>query len=308
MSKIKILQVADLPPKTAQDLTQAFDVVKLPKDKQAAKALLDEHGATIRGIAARKAVIDGLLLSTLPAVEIIACFSAGLDGIDSDAAKQRGIVVTNSSKVLAEDVADLAIALAVSTTRGIVRGHDFARRGDWPTGSLPLGRSLRGMNVGIVGFGHVGSEVAKRLDVIGAKIGYFDPFPKLVAYRQFPQMIDMATWAEMLVVTCPAMPATFHLINAAVLQALGPTGFLLNISRGTVVDQADLIAALRDNKIAGAALDVFETEPDIPEALRHDDRVVLSPHLGSATHETRQRMGDSMVDALTGHFAVPAHG
>lgn len=238
MARVKILQAAELPEKTVQDLHDAFDVVKLPKESAAALAVLSEHGAHIRGVAVRKTVIDPPMLARLPALEIISSYSAGLDGIDTDAAAARGIVVRNTSHILAEDVADLAVALAIAVTRGTVRGHDFVRNGEWPDNTFPLGRSLRALRIGIVGFGHIGSAVARRLEVMGAALAYFGPRAKPVSHRYLDDLQNLAGWADMIIVTCPATPATYHLIDSAVLAELGPDGYLVNISRGNIVDEA----------------------------------------------------------------------
>lgn len=301
---ITILQAAHLPEKTERELSEAFDILHFPKDHEEGARLLAEHGSKIRGIAVRHAHVDKAMLDTMPALEIISSYSAGLDGIDVEAAQARGIAVHNTSKILAEDVADLAVALAISVTRGTVRGHDFVRDGNWENGgAFPLGRSLRSLKTGIVGLGHIGSAIAKRLQVMGATVAYQGPRKKPVDFAYFATAVELAQWADLLVVTCPAMPETIGLIDQQVLDALGPNGFLVNISRGTIVNEAALIATLARNGIAGAGLDVFENEPHVPEALRNDSRLVLSPHMGSGTRETRQQMGDRLVEALLEHFA-----
>jgi lactate dehydrogenase-like 2-hydroxyacid dehydrogenase len=211
--------------------------------------------------------------------------------------------VHNTSKILAEDVADLAIALAIATTRGTARGHEFVRSGQWESRTFPLGRSLRSLKTGVVGLGHIGSAVASRLAVMGAPVAYHGPRRKPVDYPYFDNILELARWADMLIVTCPATPETEGLIGQKVLDALGSDSFLVNISRGTIVNETALIGTLARDGLAGAALDVFQHEPRVPEALRNDPRVVLSPHMGSGTRETRQQMGDSMVKALLDHFA-----
>ena len=301
---ITILQAAHLPEKTERELRDTFDVIRFPADHDEGMRLLAEHGAKIRGIAVRHSHIDKAMLDTMPALEIISSYSAGLDGIDLETAQAMGVAVHNTSKVLAEDVADLAVALAISVTRGTVRGHDFVRDGHWEKGgSFPLGRSLRSLKTGIVGLGHIGSAIAKRLQAMGATVAYQGPRKKPVDLAYFQTAAELADWADLLIVTCPAMPETIGLINQDVLDALGPGGFLVNIARGTIVDERALIATLARDGIAGAGLDVFEKEPHVPEALRHDPRVVLSPHMGSGTLETRQQMGDRLVEALLEHFA-----
>ncbi|MEK1929485.1 MAG: 2-hydroxyacid dehydrogenase [Pararhizobium sp.] len=300
---ITILQAAHLPEKTERELSESFNIIHFPKDHDEGARLLAEHGSAIRGIAVRHAHIDRTMLDTMPALEIISSYSAGLDGIDVETAEARGIKVHNTSKILAEDVADLAIALAISVTRGTVRGHDFVRDGNWEGGdTFPLGRSLRSLKTGIVGLGHIGSAIAKRLQVMGATVAYQGPRKKPVNLAYFATVAELAKWADLLIVTCPAMPETIGLIDRPVLEALGADGFLVNISRGTIVDEPALIATLANNGIAGAGLDVFEKEPYVPEALRNDPRVVLSPHMGSGTRETRQQMGNRLVEALIEHF------
>lgn len=301
---ITILQAAHLPEKTERELSENFNVIHFPKNHDEGMRLLAERGAKIRGIAVRHAHIDEAMLDAMPALEIISSYSAGLDGIEVEAAQARGIQVHNTSKILAEDVADLAIALAISVTRGTVRGHDFVREGAWEGGgTFPLGRSLRSLKAGIIGLGHIGSAIAKRLQAMGATLAYQGPRKKPVDLVYFATAVELADWADLLIVTCPAMPETIGLIDQHVLDALGSDGFLVNISRGTIVDEAVLIATLARDGIAGAGLDVFEKEPHVPEALRNDPRVVLSPHMGSGTRETRQQMGDRLVEALLDHFA-----
>jgi len=301
---ITILQAAHLPEKTERELSEAFNILHFPNDHDEGARLLAEHGPTIRGIAVRHAHIDKAMLDAMPALEIISSYSAGLDGIDVEAAQARGVAVHNTSKILAEDVADLAVALAISATRGTVRGHDFVRDGNWENGgTFPLGRSLRSLKTGIIGLGHIGTAIAKRLQTMGATVAYQGPRKKPGGLAYFATAVELAEWADLLVVTCPAMPETIGLIDQKVLDALGPDGFLVNISRGTIVNEEALIETLARNGIAGAGLDVFEKEPRVPEALRTDPRIVLSPHMGSGTRETRQQMGDRLVEALLEHFA-----
>ena len=301
---ITILQAAHLPEKTERELSDAFTILHFPKDHAEGTRLLAEHGAKIRGIAVRHAHIDRAMLDAMPALEVISSYSAGLDGIDVETAQARGIAVHNTSKILAEDVADLAISLTISVTRGTMRGHDFVRDGAWERGgAFPLGRSLRSLKTGIVGLGHIGSAIARRLHVMGATVAYQGPRRKQVDLAYFSTAVELADWADLLIVACPAMPETIGLIDQKVLDALGPDGFLVNISRGTIVDEPALIETLARGGIAGAGLDVFDREPHVPLELRKDPRVVLSPHMGSGTLETRQQMGDRLVEALLEHFA-----
>ncbi|WP_404402032.1 2-hydroxyacid dehydrogenase [Pelagibacterium halotolerans] len=302
--KIAILLAANVAQRHVDDLNAAFDVHVLPEDADEADALLDKIGAEIRGIAVLKTPITRELIDRLPNLELISSYSAGIENIDTDYAHERGIPIANTSHILADEVANLTLALALNVTRNMMNGHLHVRDGRWPEGDMPLTHSLGAMTVGIVGLGHIGAAVAKRLDCIGAKTAYSGPRPKPVDYPYHASVRDLAAASDMLVVTCPLMPETVHLIDADVLDALGPDGYVVNVARGPIIDEKALIAALARNRIAGAALDVFETEPHVPEALRTDPRVVLAPHIGSATVETRQAMGDAMVDALANRFGV----
>jgi lactate dehydrogenase-like 2-hydroxyacid dehydrogenase len=299
---IKILQAAVLPEKTNRELREHFTVLTLPLEQDAIDQFLTDHGSDIRGIAVRKTHIDAAMMQRLPALEVISSYSAGLEGVDVEAARARGIAVHNTSKVLAEDVADLGLGLIINVARGLHHGHNFVRDGRWPHEAFPLGRSLRALSVGIIGLGHIGLALARRLETMGVSLAYYGPNEKPVPYPFFPDLHALATWADMLVVTCPGGDATRHLVNDRILAALGADGFLVNISRGTVVDEQALISALDRHALAGAALDVFENEPNVAPELLNNDRVVLSPHMGSGSKETRQLMGDSVVGALLAHF------
>jgi lactate dehydrogenase-like 2-hydroxyacid dehydrogenase len=305
MVKPIILNAAELPQWAHDELNALFSVVDLPKGSTAVPAFLAEHGAKVRGIALRKTIIDTALLNALPSLEIISSYSAGLDNVDVDAVKARGIRIENTSHILAEDVANAAIGLALAVTRDLVNADIFVRDGRWPQEKqYPLGRSISSMKVGIVGLGTIGSAIARRLRAFGSEIAYFGPSRKAVDMPYYDDVTELARNSDMLILTCPLTPATHHLVDAKVLDALGADGFLVNIARGPVVDEAALIDALAANKIAGAALDVFEHEPDVPAALIADRRVVLAPHLGSGTHETRRRMAENVVDALAKHLGV----
>lgn len=305
MEKPIILKAADLPDWTTAELNALFTVLELPEEPAAASAFLKHHGPAIRGIALRKTKIDAAFLDAVPALEIISSYSAGLDNVDVEAVKARGIVIENASHVLAEDVANTALGLALAVTRHIVKADAYVRAGKWLEPEyFPLGRSISRMNVGIVGLGMIGSAIARRLQAFGSRVAYFGPSRKPVDIPYFDSVVELAAACDMLILTCPLSPATHHLVDATVIDALGPGGFLVNIARGPVVDEAALIAALRANRIAGAALDVFEREPDVPAALIDDDRLVLTPHIGSATEETRRGMAENVVDTLARHFGV----
>ncbi|KND60652.1 D-3-phosphoglycerate dehydrogenase [Candidatus Burkholderia verschuerenii] len=305
MAKPIILNAAALPEWAHDELDTLFDVLDFPKDTESISTFLSEHGKKVRGIALRKTRIDAALLDALPALEIISSYSAGLDNVDIPATKARRIKIENTSHILAEDVANAAVGLALAITRDFVNADAFVRAGRWPAQSqYPLGRSISNMKVGIVGLGTIGTAIAKRLQAFGSELAYFGPNRKPVDMPYYDDVKRLAHDSDMLILTCPLSPATFHLVDADVIDALGPRGFIVNIARGPVVDEAALIAALAEDKIAGAALDVFEHEPAVPEALIEDRRVILTPHIGSGTEETRRRMAENVVDALARHFNI----
>jgi lactate dehydrogenase-like 2-hydroxyacid dehydrogenase len=300
-----ILNAAELPEWTNAELNKLFTVLDLPKSPEAASAFLKEHGHKVRGIALRKTKIDAAFLDTVPAVEIISSYSAGLDNLDVQAAKARRITIENTSHILAEDVANAAVGLALAVTRDFVNADAFVRSCAWPEqGQYPLGRSISRMKIGIVGLGTIGSAIAKRLAAFGSTLAYFGPNRKPVDIPYYDSVVRLAQDSDMLVLTCPLSPSTHHLVDAAVIDALGPRGFIVNISRGAVVDESALITALAADRIAGAALDVFEHEPVVPEALIRDRRLILTPHIGSATRETRRSMAENVVDTLARHFGI----
>jgi lactate dehydrogenase-like 2-hydroxyacid dehydrogenase len=305
MNKPIILNAAELPDWTRAELDAHFDVLDLPDDDAAASAFLKAHGSEIRGIALRKTRIDAAFLDALPALEIISSYSAGLDNVDVGAVRARGVIIENTSHILAEDVANAALGLALAVTRDFVNADAYVRSGQWPVqGQYRLGRSISRMKVGIVGLGTIGSAIAKRLRAFGSQIAYFGPSRKAVDMPYYDDVAQLARDSDMLILTCPLSSATHHLIDANVLDALGPDGYLVNIARGPVVDESALIAALASDKLTGAALDVFEHEPEVPDALLRDRRLVLTPHIGSGTVETRRAMAEHVVDALARHFGI----
>ncbi|KAF1046986.1 2-hydroxyacid dehydrogenase [Xylophilus sp.] len=300
-----ILKAADLPDWTTEELRTLFTVHELPKEPAEAQALLREHGPAVRGLALRKTKVDAALLDALPALEIISSYSAGLDNVDVAAVKARGIVIENTSHVLAEDVANTALGLALAVTRDLVNADAFVRSGQWlRQPQYPLGRSISRMRIGIAGLGAIGSAVARRLAAFGSQVAYFGPNRKPVDLPYYDDVARLAADSDMLILTCPLTPSSHHLVDARVIDALGPRGFLVNIARGPIVDEQALIAALAANRIAAAALDVFEHEPEVPAALANDRRLVLAPHIGSGTEETRRAMAENVVDTLAAHFGL----
>lgn len=305
MTKPIVLKAAELPATTLAKMETLFTVLHLPKDKTAILEFLQEYGAVVKGMALRKTIVDRDLLEALPALEVIASYSAGLDNVDVEAVRARGIALHNSSHILSRDVANTAVGLLLAVTRDIVNADAFVRDGRWNgDNSYPLGRSIVGMPVGIVGLGAIGFELAKRLKAFGAQVAYSGPNPKPVDLPYYPTTLALAEACDALVLTCPLTDQTHHLVDAAVLDALGPRGYLINISRGSVIDEVALVAALAQGRIGGAGLDVFEFEPHVPQELLKDPRLVLTPHIGSGTKETRQAMADNVVNSLAGHFGM----
>ena len=248
--------------------------------------------------------VDGALMDALPKAEIIATMSIGVDHIDLEAAKQRGIVVTNTPDVLTDDVADIGMALLLGVARRIVVGDRHVRDGLWLKGNLPLATKIGGATMGVLGLGRIGLAIAKRAEAFGMKIVYHGPREKPgVPYRYYPNLVEMAKAADYLMVACPGGAETRNLVNAEVLAALGEKGAVINIARGSVIDEPAMVRMLQEGKLAGAGLDVFADEPRAPEALFGLENVVLQPHVGSATHATRAAMGQLVVDNIAAHFA-----
>ncbi|MCC7463395.1 MAG: 2-hydroxyacid dehydrogenase [Gammaproteobacteria bacterium] len=242
------------------------------------------------------------LLQALPALGLIAVNGVGVDKVDLPLARARGVRVTTTPGTLDEDVADLAVGLIIALVRNIPAADAFVRAGSWLGADLPLAHKVSGRRFGIVGLGQIGSALATRLAAFGP-VAYTGPRRKAVPFAFHASAEQLARHSDVLVVACPANAATRHLIGPAVLAALGPAGYLVNVARGAVVDETALVAALADGRIAGAALDVFEDEPRVPAGLRSSPRVVLTPHVGSATVETRQRMAELVLANLDAFLA-----
>ena len=258
----------------------------------------------VRAIAASgESKVSAGLIEQLPALEIISVMGVGYDGIDVAAAKARGVVVTHTPNVLNDDVADLALGLMLCAARQLPAADRYVRSGQWVTsGAMPLARKMSGARLGLVGMGRIGQAIAHRALAFGMSVAYTSRQPKDVPYRYLPSAVALAAEVDFLVVITPGGAATRHLINAEVLAALGAKGILVNVARGSVVDEAALIDALERGVIGGAGLDVFENEPNVPERLRALPQVVLAPHIGSATGQTRQAMADLAFANLKAHF------
>ena len=302
-SKPELLTVAKLAPFLLQPLQDAFTVhERLHEGDAAAFAHVAPHIRAICGSGESKVAAE--LMAQLPALEIVSIMGVGYDGVDVAAAKARGVVVAHTPDVLNDDVADLALALMLNVARRIPQAERHVREGRWPSGPMPLATKMSGARLGLVGIGRIGQAIAQRALAFGMSVAYTarSARPALpYAFHASPR--ELAAACDFLVVITPGGAATRKLIDASVLEALGPKGYLVNVARGSVVDESALIAALQKGAIAGAALDVFENEPNVPESLRVLDNVVLVPHIGSATRATRQAMADLAFANLLAHFA-----
>ena len=260
---------------------------------------------SIRAISgAGESKVPASLMDQLPRLEMISVFGVGYDGYDIPAARARGVPVTNTPDVLTDEVADMGLGLMLSIARRIPQADRYVRAGKWPSGPMPLARKMSGARLGIVGLGRIGQAIATRAEGFSMSIAYTTRTARSdMPYRYFPSVVALAAEVDFLMVITPGGAATKGLISTEVLKALGPQGYLINVARGSVVDQTALIKALQDGVIAGAALDVFEDEPNVPEALRAMDNVVLTPHIASATWQTRHAMADLAFGNLQAHFA-----
>lgn len=298
--KIEILQVASVVPYIQQKLDATYRVHRAaPGD-----TIAPDVAGRVRAVVAGGGAPAGLL-AQLPRLEIVASASVGYDGIDVLGAAARGIPVTNTPGVLNDDVADLAIALMVMTARRLAAADKYVRDGKWvASGNMPLARKASGKKLGIVGLGRIGQDIARRAEAMNMVISYTNRRPvDGVAYKFIPSLVELARENDFVIIIASAGPDATRMVNREVIEALGPDGILVNVSRGRVVDEAALVEALTSGKLGGAGLDVFEDEPKVPAELMGLDNVVLTPHLGSSTLETRTDMGQLAMDNLAAWFA-----
>jgi len=280
-------------------LAAAFNVHRLPE--RGADAALAALAPKLKAIAVSSVTdrVDAAMMARMPQLAIVSTFGVGYDHIDAAFASTHGIIVTNTPDVLTEEVADTAIGLLLCTAREFVAAERFVRAGKWLERGYPLSKAtLRNRTVGIVGMGRIGKAIARRLDGMAVPLVYHARRPADVRHRHYPSLIEMARAVDVLMVIVPGGSETRHLINAEVLAALGADGILINMARGSVVDEAALIKALRDKTILAAGLDVYANEPQVPAELLAMDHVVLFPHLGSASVYTRTQMDQLVVDNL----------
>ncbi|KAK4482036.1 hypothetical protein RD792_012958 [Penstemon davidsonii] len=269
------------------------------------REFLSQHAESIRAVVGNAAAgAEADLIDALPKLEIVSSFSVGLDKIDLIKCKEKGIRVTNTPDVLTDDVADLAIGLMLSVLRRICVCDKYVRKGAWKFGDFKLTTRFSGKTVGIIGLGRIGLAIAKRAEGFDCPISYYSRSEKPnTNYRYYGSVTELASNCDILVVACALTPETTHIVNREVIDALGPKGVLINIGRGPHVDEPELVSALLEGRLGGAGLDVFENEPEVPEELFGLDNVVLLPHVGSGTIETRKDMADVVLGNLEAHFA-----
>ncbi len=294
---MQILQIGRLSNDVNAHLEREYGACALWQQTQIDE-FLQQHGANFELVVTSAAYgLTAAHMAMLPNLRAVCSFGVGYDSIDVAALQQNSIVLSNTPDVLTDCVADLAMGLLIDVSRGISAGDRYARAGLWGSKQrMGMGARVTGKKLGILGLGRIGLAIAERAQGFKMNIGYHNRKPVAdVAHGYFDSVVALAQWADCLIVACPGGAATEHLVNAAVLQALGEHGLLINIARGSVVDEAALVAALEASHIAGAALDVFEREPHIPSLLLQSEKVVLTPHIGSATRETRLDMDDLLL-------------
>ena len=306
VTKPSILQVGPYPDWDQEPLDAAFTMHKLYEAADP-QAFLAEHGKTVKGIATRGELgADADMIAACPNVEVISVYGVGYDAVDLNAAKSAGIRVTNTPNVLTGDVADLGVAMMLCLSRGMIGAEGWARDGSWAErGLYPLKRRVFGRKAGVLGLGRIGVEVCKRLQGFGMDIGYSD----LAAREDCPDWTffssakELALHSDFFFVTLAASAKTRHIVNQEIIEAVGPEGMIINISRASNIDEDALIAALSTGVLGSAALDVFEGEPALDPRFLDLDNVLLQPHHASGTVETRQAMGKLVRDNLSAHFA-----
>ena len=297
-----ILRVEKVPDTLAEQLSLNYDMYEMSKmSAENVESVADEIQVIL---ASGESKVDASLINRLPNLKLIAVFGVGYDGVDTLAAFQRNVQVTNTPNVLTDDVADLGMALMIAAARQIIGAQRFIEKNAWHTGPYGLTTKVSGGRLGIVGFGRVGHAVAKRAKGFAMRIAYFDKQPvDNSEFHYYPDIIELAKNSDFLMVCASGGQSTFRLISHEVLTALGNNGILINIARGSVVDEPALVDAITQGTIAGAGLDVFADEPNIPQALLHRDNVVLTPHIGSATHSTRSAMAELVIGNIKAFFA-----
>lgn len=307
MPKPTVLAPAALPALITEQLSARYELIELAEADDAA-AVLAECAGRVRAVVTQGAVVDRAYMEALPNLQIVANFGVGYDKVDAPAAAELGVIVTNTPDVLNEEVADTTLGLLLMTIRQLPQADRHVRDGSWVKGAFPLTpSSLQGRKVGIIGMGRIGEAIAHRLEAFGVVPVYHTRTPRShVSYTYYDNLLTMAADVDTLIVIVPGGPATQNLINREVLEALGENGILVNVARGSVVDEPALIKALQDKVILSAGLDVFADEPNVPQALIDMEHVVLLPHVGSASVPCRNAMGQLVVDNIVSWFQTGA--
>jgi hydroxypyruvate reductase len=303
--KPQLLQNARLTPATEVSLGEEFDVHPLWKEHDAA-TFLAQHGGEFHAVVTTGGIgVDATLIDALPALKVIVSRGVGFDKIDLDASRRRGVAVSNTPGVLTECVADLAFGALIAVARNLCTADRFVRRGAWQGGRFPLSSRVSGKRLGILGMGRIGRTVARRALGFDMDVRYHDvqPFAE-VAFPYEPSLIELARWCDFLVITAAGGASTRNMVSKDVIEAIGQDGYIINASRGTVIDEPALVDALANKRLAGAALDVFADEPNVPAALLPLDNVVLLPHIASSTRETFQAMEDLVLANLRSFFSA----
>ena len=300
VSEFEVLITGQVMPLIREGLEARLKVHKLYEsaDKD---AFIAAHGDRIRALVGGSGHgrIDAAFMKRFPNLQIVGNFGVGYDGVDAKWAGENGIIVTNTPDVLTDEVADLALGLLISTVRCLPQADRYVRDGKWPSGNFPLTGSLREKKMGILGLGRIGAAIARRAEAFGLTLCYHSRSPKPeVPYTYYASLVDMARDVDILMIIAPGGEATRGIVNRAVMEALGPAGTLINVARGTLVDEPVMVELLKSGKLGSAGLDVFEKEPTVPTELFGLENVVLLPHVGSASHYTRNKMGQLVVDNI----------
>ncbi len=305
MAKPAVLQLCSFSDQDNADLEEQFDILRYDQTADQA-GLLEREGSRIRGIAnGGHVVVDRTLIKALPALEIIALFGAGYDAIDVEAATEAGVKVTNTPDVLSADVADVAVALFMGTEKEIVPAHEYVKSGDWARqGPYRLLSRIGGKTAGIVGLGRIGYEIARRLEVLGMNIKYWSRAAKPCPsdWEWIADPVELASKSQALFVALSLNSGTCKFVSRQIIEALGPDGVLVNISRSAIIDEEALLDSLESGKLGRAGIDVFEGEPHIDQRFCRLPNVLMHPHNGSGTVESRREMGELMIRNLTAHF------
>ncbi|GMY34294.1 hydroxyphenylpyruvate reductase-like [Fagus crenata] len=303
MESISVLMLCPMSSYLEEELQRRFNLLKLWTAPQKPQ-FIKEHSGSIRAIVGNAgAGADAELIEALPRLEIVSSYSVGVDKIDLNKCREKGIRVTYTPDVLTEDVADLAIGLILAVLRRLCASDQYVRSGKWKKGDYKLTTKFTGKTVGIIGLGRIGMAVAKRAEAFSCPICYYSRTEKRdTNYKYYPSVVELASNCNILVVACPLTEETRHIVNREVINALGPKGVLINVGRGPHVDEPELVSALVEGRLGGAGLDVYEHEPEVPEELFGLENVVLLPHVGSGTVETRKAMADLVLGNLEAHF------